>query len=254
MDISEASDEDEAIEFLKRPAGHSIGIPPPSPPVGAVAPIGGVNTRGGGNLHVPGEVGVSSPRFTRPTAAKSRDRSDSNKERSDQPSSNTVKSMQQPVSKPAPPSISVSDKAPRTSGMTFAPQVASRADGGGEAQRVAAEHSRTVDKLKESHAQELSKLRHQFAQELEDLKKSLVDQNEVSLDSFRKKLAADQLSEEKRLRAQKEMSLSEMRSRIKEEEADEEARLMEAKQDIIRKLKQQVNLSTHLPSFTLTCT
>ena len=242
MEISDASDDDAAAnEFLKRPTGPSSGVPPPSPPVAAV--VGGVNARG---RSLTGEVAPLSPRFQRPSAAKSRERSNSNKEISDEPAT-PVKSSQQPITKLAPLSISVGDKPHGANVLTAQPPVVSThpqpdTSHGREAELLAAKHASTLESVKRSHAEELTKLRQHFAQELEDLKKSLVDQNEASLDSFRKKLAAEQLSDEKQLKAQKEMFVSELRSRIKEEGDEEEAKLMEAKQDAVRKIKQQVNL------------
>ena len=239
MELSEGSDnyEDAAMnEFLKRPIGLSIGIPPPSPPVSAA--VGGVNVRGGLNSTA-GDVPSSSPRLQRPNAARSRDRSSSSS-KDNQPNEPTA-----PMKSSAPLSISVGGTAPETNVVSIKPLdkgAAHQSDPNKEAQMLTTQHTQTVESLKKSHEDGLTKLRQQFDRELEDVKKSLVIQNEASLDVFRKKLASEQLSDEKQLRAQKETFLSELRSRLKEEGDEEEAKLMEAKQDAIRKLKQQVSL------------
>lgn len=254
MDLSEGSDDADMAgnEFLKRPTGPPIGMPPPSPPI--VAVVGGVNLKG---VNLAGESPSSSPRFQRPSAAKSRDRSNSNKGM-EEPTA-PVKSSLQPITQLAPLSIPVggvvvpgkigvtietgmaksSTVKPLSKETSQQPDASSRVR---EAQ-LEMEHNTAIERLKRSHAEELAKLRQQFACELEDLKESLTNQNEINLDSFRKKLAAEQLLDEKQLRTQKETFLSALKSRLKEEGDEEEARLMEAKQDTIRKLKQQVSVS-----------
>lgn len=250
MELSEASDDmdEPGNEFLKRPGG--IGIPPPSPPVVAVG--GGVKTKG---VNLTGEAAVSSPRLQRPGAAKSRDRSNSgNKETlvPDQPTTPGKSSLQAPFAPVVP--LSIPSGGP---GGGVAAKVAAATDSAAaikpllskeipphqsrEAQLLVAGHESTIEELKKAHAEECTKVEQQFLQELKDLKESLSNQNELSLDSFRKKLAMEQLSEEKQLRTQKETFLNELRLRIKEEGDEEEAKLMEAKQDTIRKLKQQVS-------------
>ena len=247
MELSEASDEAEEAggnEFLKRPMGPPGSIPPPSPPVAAM--VGGVNIKG---IRLAGEAAMSSPRLQRPGAAKSRDRSNSNKEMSEEPTTPGKSSLQPPFTPLAPLSIPVGPRAAKvmdaTDFSTVKPlsKVVPQQDGvNREAQLLVAEHNSTIEDLKKSHAEERAKVHRQFVQELKDVKESLSNQNKTSLDSFRKKLAAEQLSEEKQLRAKKETFLSELRLRIKEEGDEEEARLVEAKQDTIRKLKQQVSL------------
>ncbi len=253
MELSEASDDmdEPGNEFLKRPGG--IGIPPPSPPVVAVG--GGVKAKG---FNLTGETGTSSPRLQRPGAAKSRDRtSSSNKETHvpDQPTMTPGKSsLQAPfsplvsLSSPVGPGVAAKGAAATDLAAGAVKPLLSKetpplhVDVSRKAQMVVADHESTVEELKRAHAEERAKVEQQFVQELKDLKESLSNQNEISLNSFRKKLATEQLSEEKQLRAQKETFLNELRLRIKEEGDEEEAKLMEAKQDTIRKLKQQVNL------------
>ena len=243
MELSEASDDvdEPGNEFLKRPGG----IPPPSPPV--VAVVGGVKTKG---VSLTGETATSSPRLQRPGAAKSRDRSNSNKEMPDQPATPVKSSLQAlftplaslstPVAGPGAAKVAVATDSAVVKPLTK--ETPQQADVNREAQLLAAEHESTIEELKKVHAEERAKVQQQFVLELNDLKESLSNQNEISLDSFRKKLATEQLSEEKKLRAQKETFLNELRLRIKEEGDEEEAKLMEAKQDTIRKLKQQVGL------------
>ena len=247
MELSEASDgmDEPGNEFLKRPGG----IPPPSPPV--VAAGGGLKMNK--EVSLTGVTVTSSPRLQRPGAAKFRDRSDSNKEIHvpDQPTTSGKSSLQAPLTSLVPLSIhagpgaaakvavATTDLADKPLSKETSPQLA---DVNREAQLLVAEHESTVEELKKAHAEERAKIQQQFVQELKDLKESLSNQNEISLDSFRKKLAAEQLSEEKQLRTQKETFLNELRLRIKEEGDEEEAKLMEAKQDSIRKLKQQVSL------------
>lgn len=242
MELSEASDDvdEPGNEFLKRPGG----IPPPSPPVEAV--VGGVRTKG---VSLTGETATSSPRLQRPGAAKSRDRSNSNKEIPDQPTTPGKSSLQAPFAPLAPLSTPVGPGAAKMAVATdsavvkqLSKETPQQADVNRESQLLAAERESNIEELKKAHAEERAKVQQQFVQELKDLKESLSDQNEISLDSFRKKLATEQLSEEKKLRAQKETFLNELRLRIKEEGDEEEAKLMEAKQDTIRKLKQQVCL------------
>lgn len=252
MELSEASDDmdEPGNEFLKRPGG--IGIPPPSPPVVAVG--GGIKTKG---VNLTRETAISSPRLQRPGAAKSRDRSNSNNKEThipDQPTTPGKSSLQAPFAPlvplsvpPGGPGVAAKVAAATADSATIVKPLLSketppqRADGSRETQVLVAGHESTIEELKKAHAEERAKVEQQFAQELKDLKESLSNQNEISLDSFRKKLATEQLSEEKQLRAQKESFLNELRLRIKEEGDEEEAKLMEAKQDTIRKLKQQVS-------------
>ena len=253
MELSEASDDmdEPGNEFLKRPGG--IGIPPPSPPVVAVG--GGIKTKA---VNLTGEAAVSLPRLQRPGAAKSRDRSNSgNKETlvPDQPTTPGKSSLQAPFAPVVPLSIppggpgsgvaakvaAATDSAAAVKPLLSKEIPPRQADVSREAQLLVAGHESTIEELKKAHAEERAKVEQQFLQELKDLKESLSNQNESSLDSFRKKLATEQLSEEKQLRAQKETFLNKLRLRIKEEGDEEEAKLMEAKQDTIRKLKQQVS-------------
>ena len=242
MEQSEGSDNDAdaaANEFLKRPMGLSIGAPPTSLRVSA--DMGGANIKEKAKLA--GDVPSLSPRLQRPSAAKFRDRSHSNKEKLNEPST-PAKSSQQV----APLSISVAGTAPGN--VTMKPHVKGttpQSETNRETQLLLTEHAQNIESLEQLHVEELAKLRQHFAQELEDLKKSLVNQNEASLDAFRKKLASEQVSDEKQLRAQKETFLSELRAQIKEEGDEEEAKLVEAQQDAIRKLKQQVSLSLLYP-------
>lgn len=246
MELSEASDDmdEPGKEFLKRPLGPPGGVPPPSPPVGAM--VGGVGIKG---INLAGETAISSPRLQRPGAAKSRDRSDNNKEITEQPTTpgkSSLQSMSMPL---APLSVPVSPGAAKeTVGRDLSvikppsKETSQQADVNREAQLLVAGHNSAIEELKKLQAEERDKVEQQFVKELKDLKELLSNQNEMSLDSFRKKLAAEQLSEEKQLRAQKETFLNELRLRIKEEGNEEEAKLMEAKQDTIRKLKQQVRM------------
>lgn len=242
MELSEASDDmDEAgNEFLRRPGG----IPPPSPPVEPV--IGGVKMKG---VSLTGETATSSPRLQRPGAAKSRDRTNSNKEIPDQPATPGKSSLQAPFTPLAPLSTPVGPGVAKVAVATdstvvkpLSKEMPQQADVNRGAQLLVTEHESTIEELKKAHAEERAKVQQQFVRELKDLKESLSNQNEISLDSFRKKLATEQLSEEKQLRAQEETFLNELRLRIKEEGDEEEAKLVEAKQDTIRKLKQQVCL------------
>lgn len=227
MELSEGSDGDEADiaanEFLKRP---SLGIPPPSPPVTAVGFGGGLYVKGS---VFGGSVPSGSPRLQRPGAAKSRDKGDGI----------ATSTTLQPTTKVTHPSMPGNGGGYKNDKPLV--KVISQQQGDANREAVLEEQVRTIENLKKTHSEEVAKLHQQYAQELEDLKKSLVDQNEISLDSFRKKLAAEQLADEKQLRAQKETFLSELRARIKEEGDDEEAKLVETKQDTIRKLKQQVS-------------
>lgn len=232
MEQSEGSDNDAdaaANEFLRRPMGPSVGAPPTL--LQGSAEMGGANIKGRAKLA--GDVPSSSPRLQRPNAAKFRDRSYSNKEKLNGPST-PVKSSQQvvPLAGSAPGNVAMK---PHVKEMT--PQSGTIK----ETQLLVSEHAQNIESLKQLHVEELAKLRQQFAQELEDLRKSLVNQNEASLDAFRKKLASEQVTNEKQLRAQKETFLSELRARIKEEGDEEEAKLVEAQQNSIRKLKQQVS-------------
>ena len=246
MELSEASDDmdEPGNEFLKRPLGRS-GIPPPSPPVAAV--VGGVSIKG---VNLAGDTATYSPRLQRPGAAKFRDRSDINKEITEQPTTPGKSSLQAPFSSLAPLSIPVGLGAAKlTVAMDssiikpLSKETPQQADvNREEAQLLVAEHNKAIEELKKLQAEEHGKVEQQFVKELKDLKESLSNQNEISLDLFRKKLAAEQLSEEKQLRAQKETFFNELRLRIKEEGDEEEAKLMEAKQDTIRKLKQQVSV------------
>lgn len=144
---------------------------------------------------------------------------------------------------PSPPVVDVATDPGAVKSLLSKEMPSQRAGANREAQLLVAEHESTIEELKKAHEEERAKVERQFVQELKDLKESLSNQNEISLDSFRKKLATEQLSEEKQLRAQKETFLNELRLRIKEEGDEEEAKLVEAKQDTIRKLKQQVGLS-----------
>ena len=233
MEQSEGSDNNEdaaANEFLRRPMGLSIGAPPTSLQV--PAEVGGANIKGRAKLG--GDIPSLSPRFQRPNAAKFRDRSYSNKEKLNEPSTPVKSSSQQvaPLAGSAPGNVAMKPHVKMTTPQSETVK---------EAQLLVTEHAQNIESLKQLHMEELAKLRQQFALELEDLKKSLVSQNEASLDAFRKKLASEQVSEEKQLRTQKETFLSELRARIKEEGDEEEAKLVEAQQDAIRKLKQQVS-------------
>lgn len=238
MEQSEGSDngtDAAANEFLRRP---TVGAPQTSPQVSAA--VGEANIKGRAKLA--GDVPALSPRLQRPNAAKLRDRSYSNKEQLNEPSTPTKSSQPLVTPQVASLSISVAGATPgNATAKPFVKEMNPQSNTNKEAQLLVTEHTRNIESLKQLHVEELAKLRQQFAKELEDIKKSLVNQNEASLDAFRKKLASEQISDEKQLRAQKETYLSELRARIKDEGDEEEAKLVEAQQEAIRKLKQQVS-------------
>lgn len=242
MALSEASDDMDApeTEFLKRPMGPSGGIPPPSPPV-----VSGVNLAGG--------IAASFPKAQRPGAAKLRDKSSNmglGKELTS-PGTSALELKLSPFSVPVGPGVAKVLNATESSVSKLlsidAPQ---EADVDKDSQLLVAQHNSVMEDLKKSHAEECAKIQEEYEQELKHLKESLSNDNETNLDTFRKKLAAEQLSEEKKLRTQQETFLIELRARIKEEGDEEEAKLMEVKQDTIRKLKQLVSL---LIKFSYTC-
>ena len=115
----------------------------------------------------------------------------------------------------------------------------------------------------------MESLRQTFAAELEEARESLRRENEGHLSSFRRELAGEQVEEERKLRREMDNTLNSLRAKvrhtnkhtykqtyihttqIRDEEEEEEARLYEAKADVLRKLKQQVILSTRATGNTV---